>query len=294
MFNGGIWATTVTPFDDGGNIDEESLRNLIDFYIDSGVHGLSLGILGEVSKLSEFEKNHVVEILVNQTNGRVPISVVCTAQGTAKTSSLAKKAEQLGVQAVMIAPPNNVNDDKIIFKHYQEISNNISVPIIIQDNPSSTGVTLSPTLLAELTKQIKNIEYIKLEDSPTTIKISKVIKETEHLKIIGGTAMFLYEELTRGAIGTMSGFPFPRILVDVFNKFTRGENIAAKEIFFKNMPLMRYDEILPPTVEARAIIKKEIFKMKGVIKTSNVRKPFSSIDERTVNELKNIIRFLDL
>jgi len=294
VFNGGIWATTVTPFDDGGNIDEESLRNLIDFYIDSGVHGLSLGILGEVSKLSEFEKNHVVEILVNQTNGRVPISVVCTAQGTAKTSSLAKKAEQLGVQAVMIAPPNNVNDDKIIFKHYQEISNNISVPIIIQDNPSSTGVTLSPTLLAELTKQIKNIEYIKLEDSPTTIKISKVIKETEHLKIIGGTAMFLYEELTRGAIGTMSGFPFPRILVDVFNKFTRGENIAAKEIFFKNMPLMRYDEILPPTVEARAIIKKEIFKMKGVIKTSNVRKPFSSIDERTVNELKNIIRFLDL
>ena len=294
MFSGGIWSTTVTPFDEDGNIDETSLRSLIDYYISSGVHGLSLGVLGEVSKLTETEKDDLIKILVHQTNERVPVSIVCTAQGTKVASSFASKAEKLGAQAVMISPPNHLVEDEAIFKHYREVSYNISIPIIVQDNPASTGSKISSSLLAKMANDIENIQFVKLEDSPTTIKTSDVLEKTDELKILSGGAMFLYEELERGMVGTMSGLPFPEVLVQIYNLFLDGKKNAARKLFNQYLPLMRYDEILPPNVETRAIIKKEVFKQKGIIKSSNVRTPSYSIDYRTIEELKDILEYIDL
>jgi 4-hydroxy-tetrahydrodipicolinate synthase len=294
MFLGGVWATTVTPFDEGGNIDEVSLRNLVDHYIDSGVQGLSLGILGEVSKLSDFERDRVVDIMATQTNGRVPICVVCTAQGTKKASGLAKKAEQLGAQAVMIAPPNKLNDEAELFRHFSEIANDISIPIVLQDNPGTTGSKMSATLLARMANDIENVQYVKLEEGPTTVKISNILEKTDKLQILSGGAIFLYEELERGAMGTMSGFPFPEVLVELFNLLSENKKREARDHFNKYLPLMRYDEILPPTVEDRAIIKKEVFRLKGIIKSSNVRKPASKMDQKVMEELKELIEYVGL
>lgn len=292
MFSKGIWATTVTPFDENGYIDESSLRRLTDFYINSGVHGLSLGVLGEVDKLSDSEKDRVVDILVEQTKGKVPVSVVCSAQNKETVINLANKAEQLGAQAVMIAPPKNLNDDEHLFNHFFEISNNVSVPIIVQDNPSSTGSKLSSTLLAKMANEIKNIQYVKLEESPTTVKISNVLEQTDKLKIVTGTAMFFYEELERGAVGTMSGFPFPEVLVKTFNLFYSNKKDTAREYFYKHLPLMRYDEILPHSMVDRAKIKKEVFRLGGIIKSNHVRTPSSSFDQTTMKELKEIVKFV--
>lgn len=294
MFTGGVWITTITPFDDNGNIDETSLRRLADFYIKSGVHGISLGVLGEVSKLSEFEKNRVTEILVDQTNGRVPVNIVCTTQSTKKTVSAAKEVEELGAQTVMIAPPSNVNNDEVLYNHYAEIAENISIPIIVQDDPITTNSKITPELIVKMANEIENIQYVKLEDVPTTIKISEILEYTNKLKIIGGGAMFFYEELTRGAVGTMSSFPFPQVLVNIYNLFSNNNKNSARDYFYEKLPLIRYEEVLLPSILDCAIITKEVFKMMGVIESSHLRMPASSVDRGTLNELTELIEYVGL
>lgn len=289
MFSGGVWITMVTPFDKAGKLDENSLRRLADFYIDSGVHGLSLGVLSEVDMLSTEEKNRVVQILVERANKKVPVNVVCTAQSTKAAIQLAIDAEKLGAQSVMIAPPNNWNNDNVLFEHYLEISKNISIPIIVQDNPSATGTIMSPQFLARLAEQIKGIEYVKLEESPTTVKITEVLEQTDRLKIIGGSAMFYYEELARGAIGTMSSFPFPEVLVKIHQLFAKGDKTMAKQYFYEKLPLIRYEEVLFPTLLDCATITKEIFRLRGVIESSHLRAWTNSMDEKMHAELKQTI-----
>lgn len=289
MFSEGVWVTAVTPFHNNGEVDESSLKNLIDFYINSGVHGISLGVLGEVSKMTASEINQVIAILVEQTDRRVPVNVVCTSQGTKATAKSAKNAENLGAQTVMVAPPNNLNNDNELYKHYAEIAKEISIPIIVQDDPISTGSKISSTLLAKMANEIENIQFAKLEDMPTTVKISEVLEQTNKLKIIGGAAMFFYEELSRGAVATMSSFPYPKILVKIYDLFYKNEKKAARDYFYKHLPLIRYEEMLLPNVIDCAIITKEIFKMRNIIESSHVRKPSLTVDQKTHEEIKKIV-----
>src|SRR5699024_11607185 len=119
-------------------------------------------------------------------------------------------------------------------------------------------------------------------------------KKTDELKILSGRTMYIYEEIEREIVETMSGLPFPEVIVQIYNLFLDGKKNAARKLFNQYLPLMRYDEILPPNVETRAIIKKEVFKQKGIIKSSNVRTPSYSIDYRTIEELKDILEYIDL
>lgn len=288
MLLGGIWATTVTPFKENEDVDEDSLRNLIDYYIDSGVHGLIvLGVMGEADKLSESEKSYVTNVLLEQTNKRIPVAVTCTAQGTKVAEALAKEAERAGAQAVMIAPPDNLNDEGLLFRHYFEISKNISIPIIVQDNPSVTGSKMSSTLLARMAEKIENVNYVKLEEVPTTTKISNTLQQTDKLKIFGGPAIYFYEELSRGASGTMTGFALPETMVKIYNLFNNNEKDEARDLFYSILPLIRLETLLDP------MARKEIFKLKGVIKSNHARLPHSSFDEESMHELKQTIDYVN-
>lgn len=294
MFEKGIWLTTITPFDDNNKIDETSLKALIKFYLDSGVHGLSFGVLGEVNKLSFDEKNTVTKILVEETKQRIPVNVVCTEQGTERTLKSSQKAEFLGASSVMIAPPNNLSNDDDIYKHYEYIATHLDIPIVVQDDPVSTQTKISDSLLAKMANNLKNIQFVKLEDFPSIVKVSNVLDHTKKLKVIGGGARFFYEELNRGAVGTMSSFPFPEELVSIFNLYITGRKKEAKEKFYNILPLIRYEEILYPNVTDRAMVTKLILKYRGIIKNSNVRKPSAQIDELTKIEIKEIIKDIQL
>ncbi|HWO78210.1 MAG TPA: dihydrodipicolinate synthase family protein [Bacillus sp. (in: firmicutes)] len=293
MLKNGISVITLTPFDEEGNLDEKGIRNLTDFYINSGVHGMTiLGIMGEVHKLSDQERLRVMNLVLEQTNGRVPVTVGCTAEGTKITKDLAKEAERAGAQAVMIAAPRNLNNEDMLFKHYAEIADSISLPIVIQDEPVTTGVKMSPQFIARLGNEIENVLYVKLEEAPTTVKITKILNETDQLKIYGGLGgMYFFEELDRGAAGIMTGFAFPEVLVKTFELFTNNQRETAREYFYKNLPLIRFEAQLGMGGVA---IRKETFKLRGIIDSSHVRFPGASVDQRTMEELQEIIDFVGL
>lgn len=289
----GLCTITLTPFQENGALDEESLRHLTEFYINLGVHGMTiLGIMGEVQKLTENERLRVMEIVMEQNADRVPVIVGCTANSTDVAIYLSRKAEQAGATAVMIAPPQNVKNEALLLEHYSRIAASISLPIVLQDEPVTTGVILSPDFIARLVESVPSIQYIKLEEAPTTIKITKILERTDKLKVFGGLGgVYFYEELKRGASGIMTGFAYPELLVETYNLFMSGQEEEARRFFYQYLPLIRFEFQLGIGGVA---IRKETFKLRKAISSSHVRFPAAPIDRQTMEELKELVDYLGL
>ncbi len=147
--------------------------------------------------------------------------------------------------------------------------------------------------LARLTNEIPNCRYLKLEEAPTTIKISSLLPLVEEeVDIFGGLGgMYFYEELSRGASGIMTGFAYPEILVETYRLFSAGKREEAQRYFFERLPLIRFEAQLGV---GGVGIRKEAFKLRQVISSSHVRKPAPPLDEQTLVELEDLVRLLDL
>jgi 4-hydroxy-tetrahydrodipicolinate synthase len=290
----GVCTIALTPFTEEGELDEVSIESLSDFYVDAGVHGVTiLGIMGEAHKLSDAERHVVTERYVSATGGRVPVVAGCSAVATKVVVERARAAEDAGAAAVMVAPPNNQRNLDLVFEHYRRVAEAVSVPVVVQDEPVNTGVVMPAPFLARLVDEIEGCRYVKLEEAPTTIKISALLKDAEsEVGVFGGLGgMYLYEELARGAVGIMTGFAYPHVLVETYRLFTEGETREAQEYFFRYLPLIRFEAQLGV---GGVGIRKEILKLRGVISSSHVRFPAPALDGETLRELDDLVGVLGL
>ena len=290
----GACTIALTPFTEGGELDEESIGSLSEFYIDSGVHGITvLGIMGEAHKLSDAERRAVAERYAAAIRGRVPLVVGCSAVATKVVAERVKEAEEAGAAAVMVAPPNNQRNLDLVFEHYRRVAEAAAVPVVVQDEPVNTGVVMPAPFIARLVNEIEGCRYVKLEEAPTTIKISSLLKNAaSEVGIFGGLGgMYFYEELVRGASGIMTGFAYPHVLVETYRHFTGGEKQKAQDYFFRYLPLIRFEAQLGV---GGVGIRKEILKLRGVIASSHVRFPAPTLDEETLRELEDLVEALEL
>jgi 4-hydroxy-tetrahydrodipicolinate synthase len=290
----GVCTIALTPFTEEGELDEVSIESLSNFYVDAGVHGVTiLGIMGEAHKLSDAERQVVTERYVSAIGGRVPVVAGCSAVATKVVVERARAAEDAGAAAVMVAPPNNQRNLDLVFEHYRQAAEAVSVPVVVQDEPVNTGVVMPAPFLARLVDEIEGCRYVKLEEAPTTIKISALLKDAEsEVGVFGGLGgMYLYEELARGAVGIMTGFAYPHVLVETYRLFTEGETREAQEYFFRYLPLIRFEAQLGV---GGVGIRKEILKLRGVISSSHVRFPAPALDGETLRELDDLVGVLGL
>ena len=293
----GVCTIALTPFTDEGEVDFVGIDALADHYLDAGVDGLVvLGIMGEAHKLTDAERSAVVERYVAATNGRVPVVVGCSAPATRVVTERAREAERLGAAAVMVAPPNNVKNLDLVLGHYRAVAEESSPPVVVQDEPVNTGVVMPADFLARVMNEVENCRYVKLEEAPTTVKISALMQRVEdpdkRAGVFGGLGgMYLYEELARGAAGVMTGFAYQEILAEVYGLFAAEKGDAAREYFFRYLPLIRFEAQLGV---GGVGIRKEVFKMRGIIGSSHVRSPAPPLDARTLRELEDLVEFLGL
>ena len=293
----GVCTITLTPFTEGGDVDLESIDSLTGLYLDSGVYGLTiLGIMGEAHKLSDEERSMVVGRYIEAARGRVPVVVGCSAMATKVTVERAREAETAGAAAIMVAPPNNVRNLDLVFEHYRRVAEAVSVPVVVQDEPVNTGVVMPAPFIARVINEIEGCRYVKLEEAPTTIKITNLIEKIEdpdkRAGIFGGLGgMYFYEELARGAVGIMTGFAYQEILVRTYELFSEGREHEAREYFFRYLPLVRFEAQLGV---GGVGIRKEVFKMRSVISSSHVRFPAPALDEETLRELEELVGLLGL
>jgi 4-hydroxy-tetrahydrodipicolinate synthase len=293
----GVCTITLTPFTEDGDVDLESIDSLAGLYLDSGVYGLTiLGIMGEAHKLSDTERSMVVGRYIEAARDRVPVVVGCSAVATKVTVERAREAEAAGAAAIMVAPPNNVRNLDLVFEHYRRVAEAVSVPVVVQDEPVNTGVVMPAPFIARVINEIEGCRYVKLEEAPTTIKITNLIEKIEdpdkRAGIFGGLGgMYFYEELARGAVGIMTGFAYQEILVRTYELFSEGREHEAREYFFRYLPLVRFEAQLGV---GGVGIRKEVFKMRGAISSSHVRFPAPALDEETLRELEELVGLLGL
>jgi 4-hydroxy-tetrahydrodipicolinate synthase len=285
----GIFNILATPFTADYEVDYDSLKNLVQFQMDIGAHGLTiLGVLGEAAKLSIDERKAVMDTVIETVNGAIPIVVGTSHPDTETCIELSSASFSAGANGVMIAPPHMEDkSDQAIMALYSTIAETIDQPIVVQDFPPINDVFMSVDLLVQIADEIPNARYLKLEDPPLMQKISAIRERTDKFEIFGGLGgMFLLEELQRGGSGTMTGFAFTEILVAVFELFNKGEMAEAESIFDKYVPLIRYEN----QPQINLTIRKEFLKRRGAITNATPRKPFNQIDTGTHDEISWLLK----
>ena len=290
----GVIPITVTPFDRKGRLDEDSVASLVEFEVRQGVHGLSvLGIMGEAHKLSEAERRRVAELFLKNVGGRLPVVVGVSHGGTGVALELAQAAEAAGAAAVMLAPPTSLRGDGPIVSHYREVAEAITIPIVVHDEPVTTGVIMSPELLGRLAREVPRCEYVKLEEPPTPAKITALrgVPGGDRARVFGGAnGMYFVEELGRGAVGIMTGMAFPDILVEIHAAFARGDRAAAHAVFDRYASYIRYEG--QPGIGLA--LRKEVLRRRGATATGLTRAPGPGLDGVTLAELDDILDRLGL
>ncbi len=136
---GGVFSVLPTPFAPSGDIDPESLERVVDLFIADGVNGFTaLGVTSEVARLTDSERDHVLDTVMARVNGRVPVVAGTTAEGLRTCIDYTRRAKAAGASAVMISPPRmpKINSDAVA-RHFAEVASAVDTPIIVQDYPAN-------------------------------------------------------------------------------------------------------------------------------------------------------------
>ena len=282
----GVNPILPTPFSESGELDVASLERLIDLQVEAGVDGVAvLGFMGEAHKLAEAERRTVVETVVRRAAGRIAVWVGVRALGTAGAVEQARTAQSQGAAAVFVAPiaPQN---DAALYEHYRAVAQAVDVPVIIHDYPASFGISIAPELVARLANDGLT-PYIKLEDPPVLQKLSRVRELTSgRIGVFGGLGgEYFLEELQRGAVGIMTGFAFPEVLVRIYRQFREGDLEGAARTFDHYMPLIRYE--FQPGIGLA--YRKHVYQQRGVFASATIRRPGMALDEVSRREFEQIV-----
>ncbi|HET7876960.1 MAG TPA: dihydrodipicolinate synthase family protein [Methylomirabilota bacterium] len=288
----GIFHIMATPFREDGALDAAGLPRLVERAVGAGVSGLTiLGIAGEAHRLTDEERRRVVEGVVKEARGRVPVVVGVSASGTHLAEAFARMAADSGAAALMVAPPQGLRDLEAVAGYYQAVAGAAPLPLVIQDEPVTTQVMMPADFIARLVHEVPRAHAIKLEEAPTLPKISRLRHALgTDVAIFGGLGgLYFFEELSRGADGAMTGFPYPEALGAIREHFVSGRRDEARALFYRWLPLIRY-ESQPGSVPGTSVgIRKEILRRRGWIASAYVRPPARALDAETLAELTEIL-----
>jgi len=291
----GVYVIAVTPFKPNGDIDKDSTDRMVDYYLETGVTGLTvLGIMGEAQKLTTEESLSILRRILERVNGRVPVIVGVSAPGFAQMETLTKMAMDDGADGVMIAPPGSLRTDDQIVNYYHQASGFIGdARFVLQDFPLATGVQMSVSVIARIVNELASCVCLKHEDWPGLEKISALREEgtlDRRISILcGNGGLFLPEELHRGADGAMTGFAYPEMMVSVVREYEKGDVARGRDLFDAYLPMARFEQ--QPGLGLA--IRKYLLVQRGVIAHDTLRSPGAALSAASKTEIALLMERLD-
>lgn len=251
----GCGTAIATPFNKDG-VDLQEFSKLVEEQIQKGVDSIIVcGTTGESATMTEEERLQTIECAVKVSNGRIPIIAGTGSNNTKSVIQMNKKVKELGVDGVLIVTPYyNKTTDEGLIKHYEEIAKNTTLPIILYNVPSRTGVNIKPEIAAKLSK-IDNIVAIK-EASGDLSQIAKLAYLCgEDLNIYSGNDDQILPILSMGGIGVISVLSNvrPKYTHDICQNYFEGKTEEATKMQIKAIPLINalFSEVNPiPVKEA--------------------------------------------
>ncbi|RLI17765.1 hypothetical protein DRO44_02805 [Candidatus Bathyarchaeota archaeon] len=268
----GIFPALVTPFtDDGKSIDEERLRALVNHCIELGVHGIvPCGTTGEFVNLTVEERKRLLEVVLDEVNGRVPVIAGTGASGTDQALEMTKYAKDLGADAALIVTPFYLKPaDRGIYEHYDTIASKVELPIILYNIPQCTGVQLTWQMVEDLA-QIPNIVGLKDSSGQLRYILAVLEKVRDKINVLCGHDEVVLAALAAGCSGAIlaSANVIPDIWVQIYNHVKNGELQKARELQYKVQKIARI------IAGSGAVGTKEALNMMK-IKVGPVRSPLS-------------------
>lgn len=253
----GIIAYPITPFTaDGAAVDADKLAELVEHLVGSGAHAIApTGSTGESAYLTEAEFDTVVDVTVRTVAGRVPVIVGASDLTTANTIRRARYAQQAGADALMILPVSYWKlTDREIMAHYAAVASAVDLPIMVYNNPATSGIDMSPELLVRMFREIDNVTMVK--ESTGDLSRMRRIKELSggELPFYNGSNPLVLDALTEGASGWCTAAPNlrPQPCLDLYDAVRAGDPDRARQIYEDLAPLLRFIVAggLPTTVKA--------------------------------------------
>ena len=288
----GTYVAMVTPFTKDEEIDEEGFRSNINFLIDNGVNGLlAAGTTGESATLSHDEHKKVIEILIDEVDGRVETLAGAGSNSTKEAIDLVKFSEDAGADAALVITPYyNKPQQHGLIDHYQVISDASDIPIIAYNVPSRTGVNLDVDTIVELAK-IDNVDAIK-EASGSIDKISEIYKALslegleEEFNILSGEDGLTLPIMALGGTGVISASANvdPRRMVLMVDSMLNEDYQRAQELHYEMINLIK-----ALFVESNPVPAKTAMRIMG-LPSGPLRQPLAEMKEDNVEILKKALK----
>lgn len=288
----GTATALVTPFKKDGSVDEPALRELVEFQIKGGVEGLvPVGSTGEGATLSETEQAFVIETVVDQTKGRVPVIGGASSNSTVKAVTLAKQVKQSGADAILtVAPFYNKPPQDGIVQHFNAIADAVDIPIVIYNVPGRTASNIEAKTALKLAENIPHCAGIK-EASANFGQIMEILHHRpEGFGVWSGDDNLTLPLIALGADGIISVISneVPKRFSDMVRAALKGKWEKARDLHYKLLHLMNANFIESNPIPAKAALS-----MMGMIE-NQLRLPLVPLSDANRQKLEDVLRELNL
>ena len=254
---GGSIPALITPFS-GGALDEKSLRRLIGFVLRGGSAGLvPCGSTGEAATLTHVEYRRVIQIAVEEAGGKVPVIAGVGTNATAKAVEMAREAESLGADALLVlAPYYNKPTQEGLFQHFREVARATPLPIVVYNIPGRTAVNIAPKTLARIASACRNVVAVK-EASGSLDQVSEILCLCpKGFTVLSGDDSLTLPMMSAGARGVVSVIAniLPKDTARMCSAYLKRDGATAQRLHLKMFPLIKslFVETNPIPVKAAA------------------------------------------
>jgi 4-hydroxy-tetrahydrodipicolinate synthase len=283
----GVVPAMATSFTKDERFDEGRAGELLEWYLDCGVHGISIaGSQGEFFSLEEAEHIKLLELTMKVVNGRVPIYAGTGGVTTKKSIRVTQAAEAIGVDLALIITPyfaQPTQDE--LFEHYTAIAKATRLPIMLYNNPPRTSVNVLPPTLARCMKAAENVAGMKDSSGDVTQSVEYLLLTNGRALLFSGRDTVALSLLVHGADGTISPAAnvFPRLMVRLYDAFRAGNLAEAR----------RLSDVFAPLRAAWAwgsfpVVIKEAMTLAGH-SAGRTRRPIMPLSESKRADLKAVV-----
>jgi 4-hydroxy-tetrahydrodipicolinate synthase len=290
----GIFPAICTPFTADDAIDLDAQRQVVRFVLEAGAHGIvAFGLAGEVLKLSTDERKALIDAILDEVGGAVPVFIGAGGPSIGAAIELARYAEQAGASCVVLpAPMSGALDEPTLIDYFVRVASSVSLPVMIQDAPAYLGVKLGPRLVGRVSATAENVRLVKLEAGP--VEIGEWIASLgPEFSIWGGDGgVYLLDCMRTGAAGIIPGSDLTDFLVQVYEAEEEGDSARADELFRAVLPMLIFE--MQSSIDHYNACAKVVLVRRGVLTSPGLRPPAAAFGGVSELLLEQHLARLDL
>jgi 4-hydroxy-tetrahydrodipicolinate synthase len=288
----GVFVPHITPFQRNGEINEDALRQCVRFWVEGGLSGLvPCGSNGEAPYLLREERKRVIEVVVDEVNGRVPVIAGTGAISTRETIQLTKDAKSIGADAALVVTPFYYkHSSKEIYDHYGAVIEAVDLPVVIYNVPKFTGFSLEPSIVYTLASEYDSV--IGTKDSSGNLgQIAELTRLVGNkVSVLAGTADVVLPTLMLGGKGAIIAVAnvTPRLCSALYEAFEEGKFEDSSKL---QRRISYINEVLIKRHNQLSAIK-EALNMKG-LPGGYPRKPTALLEKTEKGEIKEMLEIVE-